>query len=295
VPGMNSAPTLRELQEWMRWAVTDPRGVEAALLEPRPQGLGRRYQAPRCDTRDAIKARDRVERETRLAIYAEAYFHRLLAALEEDFPATVRFLGQDDFARLINDYLKEFPSRSFTLADAGRNLARFAVGARADEPWLEKLIELEWRMLEAFYAPRLAPLAPAQLAGLSVDADWANAQMRFVPGLFVHESDWPVTELRLKVLDRENFEKAQIKPRWTLIHRDTQGAVELEDLSQGEATCLRALLNHRPLEAALAGASEACGDGLRETSIGAWFARWTHLGLIQQIDFPDSRQGARDV
>lgn len=282
---VSSSPRLREMQEWMRWVITDPRGVSAALLEPRPAGLGSRYQAPTPDAREAIRARDTAEREVRLSVYAEGYFQRILSSLEEDFPATVRLMGKEDFARLINDYLKVYPSNSFTLADVGRELSRFTAHERPDEPWLQDLIDLEWQMIETFYAPTVTPLGAEDLSTISADADWASAKYRFVPGVSVHLSQWPVAEFRLRTFEPADFARAPKAPHWSLLYLSGRRAVELEKLDASEAICLNALMTDESLEAALAKAAEATPEGLSEATIGSWFGRWMSQGLIHEIRF----------
>src|SRR4051812_7986124 len=98
-PGPEAGPpSLAELQAWMRWVITDPRGAERALAgaEPGPgfEVYPGRYQAPRPDCRQAVLC------GRGLDVYAEAYFARLAESLGQDFPAVKRVLGDEAFAQL---------------------------------------------------------------------------------------------------------------------------------------------------------------------------------------------------
>src|SRR5882672_11684809 len=53
--------------------------------------------------------------EERIGIYSEMYFLRLQECLVEDYPAVVKLVGPPAFGRLARGYLKEFPSRHYSL------------------------------------------------------------------------------------------------------------------------------------------------------------------------------------
>lgn len=277
-------PSLRHLQEWMRWAITDPRGIAMALPEPHPADLGPRYQAPTVSAQEALDARDHFDLVNRLSVYAEAYFHRLSNSLADDFPATVRFLGDDDFRRLINDYLKIHPSSSFTLADVGENLAAFVAETRAEEPWLEPLIKTEWLLIEAFYAPDSKALTPIELAEISEGQDWSKAQIVFGQGTAVFQADWPVLEFHRGLIDAPTFTEPVAEKQPLLVYRHFDGGPTLEKLDEAEGICLGELLQGRVLESALSLAAEIAP--LSESSVSSWFARWQERRLIQKILFP---------
>src|SRR5213076_598274 len=86
-----AGPPLARLQRWMRWMLTDPRGVRVALddgpgprraREPKPRLFGRV-----------------VGGEDRLGIYADAYFLRIRDSLANDFRAVRRAVGENAFHR----------------------------------------------------------------------------------------------------------------------------------------------------------------------------------------------------
>ena len=68
----------------------------------------------------------------RLAIYADAYYARLLECLAEEFPILRKTLGEETFEAFAFDYLQCYPSQSYTLGKLGENFARYLAETR---PW----------------------------------------------------------------------------------------------------------------------------------------------------------------
>jgi hypothetical protein len=106
----------------------------------------------------------------RVAIYATMYLSRLVEALRETFPNLVRFLGDETFAGLAEDYLRRHPSEHHDVGQVGRHLAAFLRQypdpARPD---LADLAELEWARHEVFFAPGAEPAGPEPFAGLDAE------------------------------------------------------------------------------------------------------------------------------
>lgn len=71
---------LAELQRWLRWIITEPRGVAETLNEP-----GEMEPKPSC-LLEVVDAPP-LPRQDRLDIYAEAYFARLVDSLAKDYEA----------------------------------------------------------------------------------------------------------------------------------------------------------------------------------------------------------------
>jgi hypothetical protein len=129
----------------------------------------------------------------RLAIYQDMYLARLTDALRQTFPAVARSLGEETFAALARDYLRQHPSEHHDIAQAGRRLAAFLRRyPDPGRPGLADLTELEWARQEVFFEAPAAPVGRAALAGLSPDA-FGAARLRLVPALRLLLLDHPVT------------------------------------------------------------------------------------------------------
>src|SRR5271156_3125273 len=90
----------------------------------------------------------------RVNIYANAYFHRLLDCLNEEFPATLAVMGPDNFAALGRDYLVQYPPSEPSIVHAGRYLATFLRNHRLARQWpfIAELARLERAILDVFHA-----------------------------------------------------------------------------------------------------------------------------------------------
>jgi hypothetical protein len=134
----------------------------------------------------------------RLEIYNRQYWFRVTGAVAEDFPALNAVLGEERFDRLVLAYLRENPSRSFTLRDLGSRLPQ----------WLEAHAEfcgrrhrlaldvakLEWAYVEAFDGAEAAPLTALDLDGVT-----GESRLALQPHLQLLDLKYPVDELVLTV------------------------------------------------------------------------------------------------
>src|SRR5690349_10960396 len=101
-----SQPSLVDIQRWMRWIITEPRGIREALssswtLDP---ALAKRYQEP-VRQLEVIDEAPPLSPHDRLGVYANAYFYRLLESLAADYKTVHRVLGEEKFHELIAHYL----------------------------------------------------------------------------------------------------------------------------------------------------------------------------------------------
>lgn len=108
---------LLETQRWMLTATTAPAGL--------PAGLARAAAVSPWRIEDVIQVPPGVDPRTRLDIYAQGYWLRLLACLKADHPALLRLLGDRMFDLFARGYLANHPPHSTSLYDLGAGLPRF--------------------------------------------------------------------------------------------------------------------------------------------------------------------------
>jgi hypothetical protein len=86
-------PSLVDVQSLLLRLITAPNGVEEGLSGERhlpPGGIGA-----------MIGGDSRFSAAERIEIYANMYFYRLLDAIKEDFPASLKILGDSEFHNLV--------------------------------------------------------------------------------------------------------------------------------------------------------------------------------------------------
>ncbi len=139
----------------------------------------------------------------RLAIYANAYYLRLIECLESDFPIFRQTVGDEAFTQFALAYLQQFPSRSYTLGRLSENFARFleeskpTAGDDQGSAWNEFLVDLatlEQTLNTVFDGPGIEGQEVVTLEGLrDIDeATWPQARLQFVPCFRLFSLRFPV-------------------------------------------------------------------------------------------------------
>ncbi len=283
----NVPPSLLELQLWMKWIVTDPRGVTEALLDPFPAKRINleRYTSPPKTVLPWIVEIPPIDKTARLDIYAEAYFARVLESMKSDFQITARILNETSFQKLASDYLKQYPSKTANIGEVGRYFSKFVAGYEdlKNAAFLESLIEMEWLMIESFYADDSDFLEPLKLALLS-DEDWENAEFKLAPYVRLIESDWPLDQfwiLQDETISKEDIDckKLNSKKQSFLLSR-RNGSVTLEKLSPPEYMILQKLHSGASLIEVLNESQNDFSEDDAGSKIMTWFNEWVSRGII---------------
>src|SRR5262249_12848047 len=74
--------------------------------------------------------------EDRLEIYGDGYYQRLIEALEADYPQLKKFMGEEEFFTLAQEYIYHTPSEFFSLSFFGHQLFDFL---KVTPPYKEKI------------------------------------------------------------------------------------------------------------------------------------------------------------
>jgi len=124
--------------------------------------------------------------ERRLEIYSQMYFWRLVDALREDFPNLAALLDEDAFTKLVEGYVRAYPSEHPSLGRLGRKMALFLSEHRFGDgrPDAADLAALEWARAEVFVELDTAAAPPSVFSPLS-PGQFANARCRLVPSMRV--------------------------------------------------------------------------------------------------------------
>ena len=276
-------PDLKNLQALLYRLITAPEGVAAGLVaEP---ALGPTMLGDLKDLEDLIESDDRLSATERLEIYANAYFYRILDCLKEDFPATLKTLGADNFHNLVTGYLIEYPPTEPSISYAGRHLAEFLSHHPMRERWpfICDLARLERTLVEVFHAAEAEPLNAEAMRAVAPD-DWPALVMRTHPALAIVDCEWRVDELLREVEaatgDSEHVFGAPARAPVSVLVWRRNFRVHYRALERAERAAL---------ELASAGASFATiceviatvrGDDDAVALINRLLARWIDEGLL---------------
>jgi hypothetical protein len=184
---------LLELQRRMSQDVMRPLTPDFEMQASTEQGLETAEIAGRY-----IKPNSHLTSFERLEIYNRQYWFRVIAAVEEDFPALNAVLGREMFDALVLAYLRENPSTSFSLRNLGARLpawlASYPELAGLQHSLAVDVARLEWAYIEAFDGASLPPLSQEDFAGLGSDS-----ALRLQPHLQLLDLQYPVDEVVLAV------------------------------------------------------------------------------------------------
>jgi len=266
---VNPAPSLRDLQLWLKWIVTDPRGVEDALRDPTPtvKKYRERYTQPGISHLPWVET-STASSTSRLSIYAEGYFSRILECLENDFSRTKNAIGEEAFTKLVAEYLKVFPSCYTSIDEVGNNFARFVSQFKdfSLPGWVPTLAAFEWSYVEAFYASEPTDSCATWRQEMSAGHP---VQFRVHPAVRLLQSDWMLTP----ILDGAATSASQ-KSSGLIIYR-FDDHVLWEDLDLGFLQILQNLKNEISLEESL-----SQFQNVDPETVSKNFSHWMEQGIL---------------
>lgn len=152
---------LKTLEHWLQAVVTNPAGVSGGLASAE----ARQHIDIAPDRIEEVLTRSHsLAAASRLAIYSHAYLARLQECLRAEFPTLLHALGAELFTLFTLEYLRLYPSRSYTLNRLGANFPRYLAESRPDadapasarESWPDFIVDLatlERTFAEVFDGP----------------------------------------------------------------------------------------------------------------------------------------------
>jgi hypothetical protein len=265
-------PGLGELQHLLFRLITATSGVEEGLAAEKslpPEGIA------------AFVCGDaRVSAIDRVGIYANMYFFRLLDAIKEDFPATLRIIGEANFHNLITSYLTEHPPGDPSITEASRYLAEFAWTSSTLEKWpfIADLIRLERAILEVFLGPDARPLSVEAMKGIPA-AQWPSVRITAHPALQMINSEWWVNEI-LRVVESERPLPEPKHERQTILVWRNNYSVNYRPLDDLEQSALSMIRSGYPFGAMCEAVALRGGDSATPAEMSRMLMRWLTDGLL---------------
>jgi hypothetical protein len=295
IPANTPQMSLLEIQRAMAAAVMMPLTPDEDMQSFDPDGRDMHAVAGAF-----IAPNNRLSAFERLELYNRQYWYRLLDALADDFPALRAVLGPQRFESFSIAYLKDHPSRSFSLRNLGSNL----VAWMAEHPeqagrryrLARDIARLEWAFVEAFDNAENKPLTMEQIRGLS-----GESKLALQPHVRLLTLDHSAVDLVLALHSRQRRDSSEAgvrhddsenasgaplprvprRPTWVVAHR-IDNSVYYRSLMREEFLTLLAIQSGQPLGEAL----EAGFAGSRRPQsrwakmVEQWFANWAEFGWI---------------
>jgi hypothetical protein len=287
---------LETVQRWMQAVITHPAGVEAGLASDEAR---REIDVPPDELEAFIHRSRALTSAERLAVYANAYFARLLECMREMFPVLLHAVGEDLFDQFALEYLQRYPSRSYTL---GRLADRFAsyleetsprcdaeAPSSADPSWAAFVVDLarlEWTIEQVFDGPgmeNVEPLSAADLAAVPA-AQWDAARLVTAPCLVLLATRFPLNDYYTAAREgKDPSPPAPAESFMAVSRRDF--VVRRYPLSRPQHDLLAGLAAGEPLGRALADMAQRHGyAGDWQASLRSWFRLWGAEGFFLRVE-----------
>lgn len=133
---------------------------------------------------DDIKDTSKERRSVLLNVYQNAYGARLIEFLENDYPLTYAYLGDEHFQKIATDYYKHHPSDNPNARWFGRHFPAFLASHEnyAGNAECAELAALEHGLATAFDAEDIEPLSLSSLTSLPPE-EWPRLTFKAHPSV----------------------------------------------------------------------------------------------------------------
>lgn len=279
---------LDKLQQWMQAVITHPAGADAGLSTPEAQS---QIATSPSDVEQIIEPSRRQSSIERLEVYANAYYARLIECLQAEFPVFRQTVGDDLFAEFAVDYLRRYPSQSYTLGELGARFVRFLTETRpvpqdaAD--WSDFLIDLarlERTLSEVFDGPGCETKPPLGLAEiLAIDPKlWPQVRLTPAPCLRLLALRFPLNDYYTVIKSGNEAPLPQAAESWIAITRRDY-VVRRYGLSRPQFILLTELERGQTVgEAIVAAAAVYPGEiDQLDVDLRDWFRTWAAAPMFE--------------
>ena len=267
--------TLDELERWFQGEITSPH-------EARTRKNADKHGA----ARERVRPSRQLTPEQRVAIYSEMYFSRLYEVLGEEFPSTRQLCGPVEFERLVRAYLREHPSRNYSLNPLGRKLPEFLAGPFKipKKALLYDVARLENSISIVFEAAPSTLLRPEDVAKIPADA-WDKARPRLIDALELHSFEHRANDIVRALRKGEELPSLARRRTQTVVWRK-EWVVWRANVDEPMFAVLKALREGRTLtEAIESGARHFHGAAEElQARISRSFGEWISDGLFARVD-----------
>jgi hypothetical protein len=267
---------LKKLQSLLYRRITDPERTNESLGAERLPASG--------VLEALVHGDERLSAAERIGIYADAYFHRLLECLGEDFPTTLAVLGTDNFAALVKEYLLEHPPTEPSILYAGLYLADFLNDHPFAERWpfIADLARLERAVLDVFHAAD-APVLSLETLHVVPSEELPALKLRSHPAVEIVHSEWRIADVLHTVERGREWTDPELEEASVLVWRQN-ALVNYRNLEPVERDALVIVAKGASFAAVCEAVATGAEEPKRVTLIGRLMARWLADGIIMAAE-----------
>jgi hypothetical protein len=287
---------LNAVQRWMQAVIVHPNGVSAGLAA---QDAQQHLPLPPRDLAELIPGSASQSSVERLAVYANAYYARLIECLESEFPVFRQTVGEEAFSEFAADYVRHYPSQSYSLGHLGDNFPRYladtkpANGRDSQPSWADFLVELaglERTFGNVFDGPGLENQTALRATDLqSIDPErWPVARLEFAPCFRLLSLQFPLNDFYSAVRSGNMPDRSEPANSWLAVTR-REFIVRRYDLTESQFRLLAELRAGKTIGDAIEAAAEIyIGEPVAFAGdIRDWFQSWAAAPFFSGVRFGD--------
>ncbi len=228
-------------------------------------------------------------RNTRLAIYRDAYRLRLIEVLGTDYEVLHAYLGDELFNALAGDYIAARPSTFRNVRWFGGKLAEFlgAAPRYAEHPELAELAQFEWSLGQAFDSRDEDAVRFEEVAAVPPEA-WAELRFRPHPSLRRMELRTNAVAIWKDISNEGHSCAPETLPgpvAWAVWRK--QHSPFFRSLENDEAWALKAMLSHASFGEICAGLCEWVAEEQAAARAAGMLRGWVEEGWIAELLIAD--------
>jgi hypothetical protein len=217
-----------------------------------------------------------------LQVYINAYRFRLYDVVAEDYCVLKNYLGDENFEKLLNDFVENVHSNHFNIGRYAAYLPDFIAKHELGNKFAFELTTLENAISQLADAIETTPLTPEHLQGITPE-DLMQMQLSPRLALQLFAFEYPVNDYYGACKDEAS--PAVPSPAQTYLcvfrHDDVMWRMDLEE---AEYELLCALFNGSTIGEALGDLDESIAENLSN-----YFSRWIRNGLLAHHEYANEQ------
>ena len=217
-------PELTDIQAWLHTFVVEPGNDKQAL-----RAAEKKAGFDSGSAEELILPSPTLNPQQRIQIYRGMYLLRMEEALTIDFPTILEHLGQSKFKTTVANYVRSFPSQSYTLDHLGRHFSQYLkdTDCAGEGQFLSELAQLEWSMCEVAIAHDSPTLEMSDLASV-VSENFVYLQLTPIPALQALSFEYNVNAIFKAWNAEKPWPKSEVSPTHLVVWRHEQQVWRME-------------------------------------------------------------------
>ncbi len=212
-----------------------------------------------------------------LSIYQNNFRTQLADCLEDSFPQTRQWIGDEVFHDAIVHHVERVPPSSWTLDAYPRDFPATLALLYPDDPEVGELADLEFALTEAFVGPDAEPLAAERIAQI----DWDRAILRFTPTLDLRPSTTNAPDIWMAFTREDIPPAAALLPAHAALMTWRQGEMSrFRIIDSAEQRGILLTRNGLSFGALCAQLVDEMGESEGVALAGGWLGNWLADGLL---------------